>query len=364
MESSSRSRKKGATIPEVAAKAGVSVGTVSRVLNGFANVSQENRDCVQQAIKELGYEKTRSAQHTQPRLNRSRFHTGNIGLVFAEMSTQWANHPLLSAHTMGVEQAAQERGLHTLVEMWNAGDPLPRCVGEQKIDGLLIKTTRSIPDFVRNLPPNLPVIVIGFDNPICTLHQVGPDNRGAGWTVTRYLWDRGHRRIAFLSTEASHPMFLARAHGYEAFLRAQHAFDPSMLVLEDQFKTGETPEEVPPDMASLLKAVTRTGEARPTAIITANDWMARGLYVTLAKEGCQVPHDISVIGFDNSTAVCTSMSPPLSSFDVSFSKTAYIAAWELFSQIGEPNRRREPVIQMVRGTLIERESVRSIVSAS
>lgn len=363
MEPTDHPRKKsGATIPEVAAKAGVSVGTVSRVINGFANVTEENRERVQRAMEELAYEKPRAAANPLIRLNRARFRTCNIGLVFAEVSKQWANHPLLASYTMGVERASQEHELHTLVEIWVKGDPLPRCVSDQKIDGLLIKTTRGLPEFVHDLPPHLPVITIGLDDPISTLPQVTPDNHGSGWTVTHHLWEKGHRRIAFLSTEAAHPMFLARAQGYEAFLRAQQAYDPSLLVLGDDSTAGKSPELTPPDMTELLRAV--TVKERPTAIITANDWMARGLYTALENAGLRVPQDVSVVGFDNATAVCTSMSPALTSYDISFAKTAYAAAWELFAQIEEPSRRREPSIQMVRGSLVERESVRSLIAPS
>lgn len=346
------------TVFDVAKLAGVSVGTVSRVINDFANVTDENRERVAQAMKELGYVRQKGLAGAS-KLSHNRFRTQNIGLVYADASEQWANHPLLAAYTMGVERATQEYGLHTMVEMWTEGDPTPRCISDQKIDGLLLKSSRQVPSFIQKVSSNLPVILIGLNDPLNDLPQFAPDNHGAGWMVAHHLWERGHRRIAFLSTEGTHPMFLARGSGYESFLRARGAFDPALRLFEDRSLAGAPPELSPPDMTALLQKVLRLPEP-PTAIITANDWMARGLYTALAQAGFKVPGDMSVIGFDNEVAVCTSMAPALTSHEIAFAQTAYAAAHELIQRIESPSRFYNPSVVMVRGTLVERESVRSL----
>src|ERR1700761_6370834 len=103
------------TIADVARAAGVSVGTVSRVLNGYTNITPDNLQKVQAAISELDYKKCQSAGLLVSRKNGSRARTGNIGMVYTELKSQWVNHPLIAAYTLGVEEACYQRGFHALV---------------------------------------------------------------------------------------------------------------------------------------------------------------------------------------------------------------------------------------------------------
>src|SRR5690606_34716171 len=131
---------------------------------------------------------------------------------------------------------------------------------------------------------------------------------GAGWVVADHLWQKGHRRIAFLCVDALHPMFITRLHGYESYLRIKQAYDPALVLMESLVFNPSAPEETPPDMTAILdRLLAATHGAEPTAIITANDWMARGLYTALARRGLQVPQDISVAGFDNIGMLCSAM---------------------------------------------------------
>lgn len=351
------------TVNDVARSAGVSVGTVSRVLNGAANIAPENLAKVQKAMGELGYQKHHSAGLLASRKNGSSSRSGNIGLVFADAGPAWSNHPLISAYTMGIEQACRESGFHPLVELASPGGELPRCVREGKVDGLLVKATRGVPSFVKNLPASLPVILISVNDPAVPIPQVAPDNQGAGWVVADHLWAKGHRRIAFVCTDAMHPMFITRMHGYESYLRLKGAFDPALVVMELPVANPGVPEETPPDMESALdRLLSATSGSRPTAIITANDWMARGLYDALARRGLKVPQDISVVGFDNVGMLCATMSPTLTSFDLDFSAVVRAAAMDLFDYIENPALKRDPSVRLVRGHLVERESVRDLAS--
>jgi LacI family transcriptional regulator len=351
------------TVQDVARNAGVSVGTVSRVLNGAANIAPENLKKVQVAIEELGYQKNHSAGLLASRRGGSVSRTGNIGMVYTEVGSAWRNHPLVAAYTLGVEQACKEKGFHSLSELSDNDKAAPRCVREHKIDGLLVRCTRTVPEFLKTEPLNIPVVFVGFSDPTVRFAQVAPDNQGAGWVMADHLWQRGHRRIAFLCNDALHPMFIARLHGCESYLRQHQAFMPELVVMKERHRAGDhvLPESTPPDMTALLAPLLALPAARrPTAILTANDWMARGLYNALAAQGLRIPHDMTVAGFDNLEPLCEAMTPPLTSFDLGFTAVTRAAAMELFDMIANPAEHRDPAVHLVRGRMIERGSVTNL----
>jgi LacI family transcriptional regulator len=329
------------------------------VLNGFTNITEENSRRVRKAVEELGYEKCRSAEMLVARRRGSSVRSGNIGVIFAGMRDEWASHQLVVAYTMGAERACSEKGFHALVELTADDEKLPRCIQEGKVDGLIIKTTRAISSFVQLLPADLPVVVIGYDTPCMPIQQVAPDNRGAGWMMTEYLWNLGHRRIAFLCTDALHPVFLNRLHGYESFLRMHHGYDPALVAMGEETRVSLTPEVTPPKMDALLDRV-MSAASPPTAVIAPNDWVAFGTFSAIAARGLRVPQDISVVGFDNDASICNSCIPPLTSYSVPFDEVAYRAALELFERIERPTRRLDMSIQLLHGTVRERASVRAI----
>ncbi len=336
------------------------MGTVSRVLNGFSNITPINSDRVKKAIEELGYEKCRSAEMLVARRRGSRVRSGNIGAVFFGMGSGWAHHPLVASYTLGVERACAEKGFHALIELSADDDKLPRCVRENKVDGLLIKTSRNIPKILEMLPPDMPLVGVGFNEPSSAIQQVAPDNCGAGWIVAEYLWKLGHRRIAFLCYDIQHPVLLARLQGYESYLRRCKGYAPELIAFGEPEGVTVQPSETPPKMDSLLDRIWAVS-SRPTAIIAANDWEACGLYSAIARRGLRIPHDLSVVGFDNDASVCNACVPPLTSYEAPFSEVAYRAAIKLLEQIDRPDHRPDPSIHLVRGNLVERASVQKLM---
>ncbi|XHR30488.1 MAG: LacI family DNA-binding transcriptional regulator [Chthoniobacteraceae bacterium] len=348
------------TITDVARSAGVSIGTVSRVLNGYTNITQANFDRVQQAIKELGYEKCRSAEQLVSRRNGRLAKTGNIGIIYANMSDAWMSHPLVSAYSIGVERACREAGFHALIEFWGGHDGLPRCVREGKVEGLLIKASRCEPSFLKDVPDTVPIVSMGLDRPGSHIQQVAPDNRGGGWAVTEYLWELGHRRIAFVCNDRVHPMFLARFQAYEEFMRSKHAFSLALCALSDLDASGKTPEATPPDMSNVARELL-SGEGRDiTAIIATNDWIAHGLYSALAEMKLSIPNDISIVGFDNTISICTSLRPQLTSYAIPFGEVGYVAAQKLFERINNPSSVWDKSLHLIRGDVVERASVKRL----
>ena len=348
------------TVHDVAQCAGVSVGTVSRVLNGYANITPENHTRVTQAISRLGYRKS-TAGISSSRRRPARMRTGNIGLILTGMGGEWANHPLIANYVFGVEEACRELGFHALSELWCEGQPLPQCLREEKIDGLLIKASRRLPSFISAIRDRLPFVTLGLADPAAELPRIASDNPGGGWIVADYLWRCGHRRIAFLCPDPAHPIFLARRQGYEAFLMDNEAYDPGLVVLGSFLPGTYGPEAEPPQMDALLARLLEGAGRDATAIVVGNDWVACGLYKALARRGLRVPEDISVVGFDNDLSICVAMTPPLTSCDMRISDVARAACLDVIERIGE-SACHEPsgTSRLMPGRLVERASVRMI----
>jgi LacI family transcriptional regulator len=289
--------------------------------------------------------------------------TRNIGVVFADNNPAWRDHPLVASYMVGVEEGCQGSGFHALMELSSdGGTSLPRCVAEHKIDGLLVKTAHGLPGFLDQLPVNLPAVLVSVNNPAVSFPQIAPDNHGAGWSMTGYFWEKGHRRIAFLCSDSRHSMFIGRFQGYENCLRQKSAYDPALVsMVEKPADKIHEPEQTSPDMGPALdRLLALPSASRPTAILTANDWMAHGVYTALAARGLRIPDDISVAGFDNVTTLCETLVPQLTSFDLDLVGVARTAAELLADMIDKPAQKRLPSVHLVRGRLVPRQSVASL----
>lgn len=144
------------SIRDVAKMAGVSVGTVSRVINGFDNIAPERIDAVREAIRVLGYRKNSAAQLLAGRRGGSRLRTGNIGLWMAEMGNEWSSNSIYINYLSGIEEVCARRGCHVLLEHTSAADGIPRCVHDGKVDGLIVKAVNDIPPVLGELARQLP----------------------------------------------------------------------------------------------------------------------------------------------------------------------------------------------------------------
>lgn len=343
-------------VKELAQHAGVSVGTVSRVLNGESSVAPKRREAVQKAISSLGYQRTSAAQMLASRRSRSITHTGNIAMVFVGMSENWQGHPTTAALINGVDQACADSSFHPLLETCADDRHLPRCVANGKVDGILIKTSNIVPRFMDQLPEFLPRILVGMAEPSFACTQVLPDHHASGWIATEHLWDHGHRRIAFVNNVDYHRTFISRYQAYEQLLRSRQAFDPQLVVLKTTADRGIEPLVNFPDMTFAVDKLWSLDNP-PTAIVAANDWMAAGLYQALKKRGIIVGRDVSVIGFDNVLSVCCMLEPNLTSYELPLTDVSRHATRLLMNLIENPHENLNYSTQLLPGKLIERHSV-------
>lgn len=279
-----KTQRPATTISAIAAEAGVSVPTVSRVLNGRGDVSARTRERVETLLRDHGY---------QRRGARPDVRSGLIDLVFNDLDSPWAVEII-----RGVEEAANEAGASTVVSaIHRKTSPTSTRkwldnVGARASDGAILVTT-DLDSFLRAELKRLDVPAVVIDPagvPDLEVPTIGATNWTGAVGATEHLTGLGHRRIGFVAGAPGLWCSRARLDGYRAGLDAAGIpFDPD-LVVEGDF-----------DYSSGFRAggVLLHLHEPPTAIFAASDQMALGVYEALRKEGLRVPEDVSVLGFDD-----------------------------------------------------------------
>lgn len=315
----------GATIYDVAARAGVSIKSVSRVLNGEANVSEALRRKVEGAVAELGYRRSLSARSLAGSASSI-----IAALVDATLTIEhWRSgrgNDYLSRLELGLLMECRQADHHLMVELVDYDAPTLR----QDLASLL---TAIRPQGVVLTPPNSDndVVLEVLSELAVPFARIGPetapdlgvrirmDDAGAAEQITDHLLDLGHVDIAHISGPAAYSASRLRRTGFEAALRRRGLTPRPEWVAEGQFTFG-----------SGLDAAERLlgGPRRPTAIFAANDDMALGVLQAAAARGLRVPHDLSVAGFDDTPSAVFS-TPPLTTIRQPVAEMAAAAAQRL-----------------------------------
>ncbi|MFG0247269.1 MAG: LacI family DNA-binding transcriptional regulator [Phycisphaeraceae bacterium JB051] len=350
------------TIREVAAHAGVSIGTVSRVLNGGDGVRSRTLEKVLDSARMLNYQlPDRRPVHQTSSRNVMSTRTGNIGLYFATMQHGYADHPTSAAYLTGLTECCQQHGLHPITEYARPGLPMPSIVEQNKIDALIVKGEVT-EDWLTQTAAKIPVVMLNAHEHDRVYDTVNCDDHHSGLDVTRHLWQRGHKRIAFIGDTPKHNMHIRRKQGYEQFMRIHDAYDAQLVHIHcDPTVVHDQPKKVYPMFIEKLKQwMNLPVDQRPTAIIAACDWVAAGVYRSAQQLGVSIPQDLSVVGFDNTPGLCDALMPALTSFEISLAQAARTAAEILIAKLHQQWHQSMPVMQLVAGQLVQRDSVREI----
>jgi len=357
----SASRATGCTVKSVAQRAGVSIGTVSRVLNNHPKVSEGNKRAVERAMAELNYRPDPVARSLRRHGSGEHIWTGNIGLVFPNTTTAMMEVPFMAKMIQGAQNELSDHGYHLLIS--NTTDPvsLPDIVRDGKVEGVLIHGDLKL-ELCEKLATAIPAVSMGQNNVHLPLAMVNVNNRSAIITAMRYLYGLGHRRIGFVTREPEHKDISERLYGYrEAFSVLELTYDSRLesVGIELGNEGPRFPEKVPPNMDSLVGPLLDLREP-PTALVVPGDWQAIGVYRYLQSKGIRIPQDISVIGFDNAEQICCSLSPALTSLEYPSEEIGRQAARLLLRQVKEKKNVVQETI-LIPSTLVERESAGRIV---
>lgn len=323
------------TIAFIAEQTGVSVPTVSKVINGRSDVSSETRRRVEAAIIEHGYQRT----------PRSVGRSSLIEVIFHELETEWALEIV-----RGVERVAGRHHLAVvLTEMQGRRTP-----GRGWIEGVLARRPTGVIAVFSDLSASMreqlstrgiPFVILDpAGEPLHATPSIGATNWNGGLTATRHLLGLGHRRIAVIGGPPDILCSRARVDGFRAAMdEAGVRIDPT-LVSHGAFHVDEG--------IATGRALLRRPD-RPTAIITGNDLQALGVYQAAREERLHIPEDLSVVGFDD-LPVARWVGPPLTTVRQPLIEMAEAAA----TLVLEMARGEEPAQMRVELTteLIVRES--------
>ena len=286
------------TIGDVAAQAGVSIATVSKVINGRYGVAPATLEKVQAVIDQLGYESSLVARSLRSR------RTNVIGIVVADIE------PFSAELLKGAGAAIRERG-YELIVYSGSGHGKDHSGWERRyisrLGGTLTDGIILVTPTVVDVDDGTPVVAVDPHTGPSTLPSVHSDNLAGAITATRHLLQLGHRRIGFLAGRPDLESARQREQGYrQALADAGIAVDPSLIRVGDyELETSQEP-------ARQLLIL----DDRPTAIFAANDLSAMQTMHVARTLGLDVPGDVSVVGFDNIPESAL-IEPPLTTIDQS-----------------------------------------------
>jgi DNA-binding LacI/PurR family transcriptional regulator len=313
------------TIKEIAAVAGVSKSTVSRVLNDTPGVSPKARELVKTAIEQTGYQPNRAARSLVTRA------TGSIGLVVSEAHARIFSDPFFASMVRGATEVVRPLGIHLvlmLAEDRRAREQLLDYLRHGHVDGVLFVSTHAADPLPRILvAERLPAVLSARPVSRLPISYVDVDSvAGAGLAVD-HLVSRGRRRIATIAGPQDMPAGQDRLRGWEEALAAHGLPHGADLVAYGDFDRGSGARA----MEELLgRGVSFDG------LFVASDLMALDALAVLREHQLRVPQDVAVVGFDDSDAA-TQARPALTTVRQPVEEMAKALTLTLLDRIGDPD---------------------------
>ncbi|WP_207207047.1 LacI family DNA-binding transcriptional regulator [Agromyces binzhouensis] len=271
------------TLADIAAEAGVSLATISKVLNGRSDVSATTRARVEHVLAERGYRRRGGG--------RSEARAELIELVFHELDPIWSMEVI-----DGVESVAKEHGLSVVLTVSgtrHSPDPdWVEGVMRRRPVGVVLVFSDLAPEYHEQLHSRaIPFVIVDpAGDPSPDVPSVGSANWSGGLAATRHLIELGHRRIAAITGPADMMCSLARIDGYRSAMNSA-----GLPVDEEWIRFGDFHVSGGRDRARELL----DREDRPTAIFAGSDMQALGVLEAARERGIRVPEDLSVVGYDD-----------------------------------------------------------------
>lgn len=275
-------------LADIAEKVGVSTVTVSKALSGQKGVSEEMREKIKQLADELGY---RSPSENKRQTTEKQY---NIGVIIQEVYLDKYDSFYLTMY-QELNKRAVARGCFTLLESMSResvlSNVMPLLVQEKKVDGLIVvgDMTQTYMEHLE-AEAGIPVVCMDFYNDTINLDTVISNSFYGTYALTNYLFQMGHKKIAYVGTVGTTNSITDRYLGYAKSLLEHHIEVRKDYVIDDRdTKTGRMD----------LDKYYQLPEDMPSAFVCNCDLAASYLIRKLRANGYLVPEDISVVGFDN-----------------------------------------------------------------
>ncbi len=312
--------KPNTTLESISKELGVSVSTISRVLNGKSDkfrISKKTQDLIFQTAKKLNYTPNQIARG----LRLKKTHT--IGYIIPDIS-----NPFFSSIAQSVERSARKFGYSVLLsdseESTEIEIQILKSIIQRKVDGLIISPVgQDVKHILEVHQKNIPIVLIDRHFPDLNIPFVTSDNFNGAFEAVNYLIESGHKKIACIQGLINTMPNIDRVRGYRDAFRKNNLPVDDSLIVGDSF--GEENGYI--ETKILLKR-----NDRPTAIFAISNLISLGALRALKEEGLNVPDDISIISFDDQP-YSSLLATPMTSVTQQSSEIGYIATKLLIDSI-------------------------------
>jgi LacI family transcriptional regulator len=329
------------SIRDVATVAGVSVGTVSNVLNRAEVVRPETRERVEKAIRELGFVRSEAARQLRAGHSRS------VGLLVLDVT-----NPFFTDLARGVEDHLADAGLSMILGDSNGDERREQryltLFDEQRVQGVLVVPVGRAARVLTALRGrDIPVVLLDAKAPDRTVCSVSVDDVGGGRSAVAHLIGQGHSRIAFVGGEGRERQVADRAKGARAAMHTAGLAPDHLHVVRVEALSFEG------GRAAAAQLLGLPGSRRPTAAFCANDLLAFGMLQELTHRGVRVPDDMALVGYDD-IVFAAAAAVPLSSVRQPCQEMARAAGELLLEEASGAEHKHQRV--MLRPQLVTRRS--------
>lgn len=342
------------SIKDVAREAGVSPTTVSAVINGLDCVKPSTRERVLNAIEALGYAPNIAAREL---VTRKKQNIGLILMTYERYDTrrhtpEGGEEMMYGEYISGIARGVEDSGYGLLIEYFcyiPGSRALPRIVQNRRVAGVIVAGSIYQEEFIKLLRENMDAVVtIACRSDLAD--YVVNDYIASMMAPVKFLTERGHRKIAYLSGDPVTHAYPLKLMGYRQALKdAGIEFDES-YVIPSRYEASEGYR-----CAAMIAGM--PVDKRPTAIMCAGDLLAAGVYRCFYRHNIRIPEDISVVGYEN-TNLSMHIYPRLTTVDWDKPAMMENACRLLMQRLETPNGENKGVV--VPFSIIDRESVKTM----
>lgn len=280
------------TIYDVAKEAGVSIATVSKVLNNTGNMREETRKRVLNVIEEMNY---------LPNLVASALTgkgTQTLGLLVPDIS-----NPFFSAMARQIEDYADAQGMTVIMCSIDGSIEKERkyieLLQRKQVDGFIIASSFQDTELLKNIiNQGFPIVMLAYDDSTIEVSKVSIDDFKGGYEAASHLYTKGHRNMAIIAEHANSSNL--RIYGFRVALEGREIEFPD----ENVYRTTASIDN---GKASFEEIFQKGNEEIPTAIFACNDLLAIGVIQGATERGMNIPEDLAIIGFDNTILATTTV---------------------------------------------------------